>query len=107
MNKLEMREYLAELETDLERMLKKWKKESRIENGEAVQVEWQFQQSHIIVDVFWHDKEERINVYCINPHHRIREGRWRGLTRETGRKVMDMAGNFAQIVMNEIPRMNE
>ncbi len=107
MTKLEMREYLAELETLLDRMLKKWKKESRIENGKAVQVAWQFEQSHIIMDVFWRDNEEKINLFCLNPHRPIREGRWAGLTKETGKKVIDMVGNFAQIVLSEPMRMNE
>lgn len=100
MDKLSMREYLATLETRIEDGLK-WKRESRIENGSVVQLEWQFEQSHIIMDVFWHDGKERINVYCFNPHLPIRKGSWKGLNDETSRMVMNISFNFAQIVMHK------
>lgn len=100
MDKLSMREYIAELETRIDGMLRRWKKESRIENGEAVQIEWQFEQSHIIMNVFWHDKREGINIYCLNPHLQTREGKWKGLDKRSEKSVMDMIGNFAQIVMS-------
>jgi len=100
MTKLEMREYVAELETRIDLRLKKWKKESRIENGEAVQVEWQYEQSHIILDFFWHDGEERMNLYCISPRNQ-RRGGWDNISKKTETAIMDIIGNFAQIVENE------
>ncbi len=100
MTKLEMREYFVDLEDALERSLKKWKKESKIENGSVVQLEWQFELSHIIIDVFWRDKEEKVVVYCMNPHLPLRDRAWRGLTKTTIRNVLDAVGNFAQIVMS-------
>ena len=42
-----MREWVATLEGVLDHKLKKWMKESRIENGECVQVEWQFEQTSL------------------------------------------------------------
>ncbi len=99
MTKLEMREYFVELEDALERSLKKWKKESKIENGKVTQIEWQFELSHIIIDVFWHDGEEKVVVYCLNPHVLLRNRTFRGLSKATTRNVLDAVGNFAQIVM--------
>jgi hypothetical protein len=95
-----MREYLAELETVVDRMLKRWKKETRIENGKAVHLEWQFEQSHIIINVFWQENEH-IYVICLNPHMTPRQRDWMGLTKKTEKQVMDLIGNFAQIVMTK------
>lgn len=98
MTKLEMREYLADLETRIDAILKKWKKIARIENGEVVQMEWQFEQVRIMLDVFWLDTDEAIELDCRSP--RIRwDHRWKGLTQETATRVMDRIGNFAQIVL--------
>jgi hypothetical protein len=97
-----MREYIAALETHIDLMLKKWKKESKIENGRVVQFEWQFEQSHIILDLFWHDGEEHIDIICHNPHHRLRTGTWLLSDPHIEKGIMDKIGNFAQIVQSEL-----
>lgn len=97
MEKLEMREFLADLETRIDRALRKWKKNSRVENNEVAQIEWQFEQAHIILDVFWRDGNERINIECRNPLT-IWKHQWEGLTGKTADNAMDRLGNFAQIV---------
>jgi len=100
MDKLSMRVYLSDLETRIDTMLKKWKKESRIENGEAVQVEWQFEQAHVIIDVFWEDLGERIILHCFSPRFSMKQD-WAGLNAQTAVKVMDRVGNFVQIAMGK------
>lgn len=98
MDKHLMREWMASLENVIDNKLKKWKKESRIENGEAVQVEWQYEQTHIIIDVFWEDRQEAVHLHYIAPraNHSFT---WHGLTNLTFDKVMDRVGNLAQITM--------
>jgi hypothetical protein len=100
MNKHEMRQYIAELETRVDMALNKWKKESRIENGEAVQIEWQYEQSHVIIDVFWEDDAESIVLQCINPRFGWRH-HWKSLSKENVNRIMDRVGNFAQIIQTK------
>lgn len=98
MNKIEMRDWVAALEQVIDNKLKLWKKESRIENGRVVQVEWQFEQTHIIIDIFWFDKEELIRLKYFSPiddHHFT----WHGMTDRTFNRVQDRIGNLAQITM--------
>lgn len=99
MDKIGMREWVALLEEVTDKKLKKWKKETKIENGEAVQVEWQFEQTHIILDIFWEDAKEAVHVHYIAPRasHRFT---WHGLSDETFNKVMDRIGNLAQMTMH-------
>ncbi len=99
MDKLNMRDWIISLEAVIDNKLKLWKKESRIENGEVVQVEWQFEQTHIILDIFWHDGEESVNLQYLGPrakHHFT----WHGLNDKTFNKIMDRVGNLAQITMH-------
>lgn len=99
MNKIDMREWVASLESVVDNKLRAWKKESRIENGEVVQVEWQFEQTHIIADIFWHDHEETVSLQYFCP--RARYGfTWHGLNDKTFNKVMDRVGNLAQVTMH-------
>lgn len=93
-----MRVYVSELEAYVDKSLKKWRKGSHIENGEVVQMEWQFEQTHIILDVFWHDGDEGVNVHCITPRG-IHKYEFSGLTPDTIDRVMDRVGNFAQVSM--------
>lgn len=99
MKKIAMREYLVDLETRIDEMLKKWKKVSRVENGEVVQIVWQFEQSFIAIDIYWLDGDEAIEIECKRPRMKT-EHKWRGLTLSTLTRVMDRVGNFAQIVHN-------
>lgn len=99
MDKITMREWISSLEEAIDRKLKKWIKESRIENGEVVQVEWQFEQTHIILDIFWHDKEETIHMQYLAPRAK-HQFTWHGLTEKSFDKVMDRVGNLAQVTMH-------
>ena len=91
-----MREWISSLEEIIDKKLKKWVKESRIENGECVQIEWQFEQTHIIIDIFWHDHEESIVLQYLGPRAK-HNFTWHGLTEKTISKVTDRIGNLAQM----------
>ena len=94
-----MREYIASLETRVDTALKKWKKASRIENGEVVQIEWQFEQALVIIDVFWHDGDEHVLLECRTPRvHSTHE--WKGLTDMTVSNVVDRINNFSAVAQN-------
>lgn len=98
MDKINMREWVASIETLIDNKLRKWKKESRIENGEAVQVEWQFGQIHIIIDFFWHDGVE--SVFFLYHSPRVNHTYlWSGLNDETFNNIVDRVGNLAQMAM--------
>ncbi len=99
MNKLDMRQWVLALEIAVDNKLKKWKKESRIENGEVTQVEWQFEQTHLILDIFWHDHEETVVLQYFAPRAK-HDFTWHGLNDKTYDKVMDRVGNLAQITMH-------
>ena len=99
MDKINMREWIASLESVIDNKLQqKWKKESRIENGEVVQIEWQFEQTHILMDIFWHDKEEMVHMQYFGPRAR-HSFTWHGLSDHTFNKIMDRVGNLAQLTM--------
>lgn len=99
MEKLAMREKIAELETRADTSLWKWKKSSRIENGEVVQIAWQFEQAHVILDMFWHDDDEHVNLECRTPRmHSMHE--WKGFSESVYDNVMDRIGNFAQVAQS-------
>jgi hypothetical protein len=98
MDKQSMREWIASLEAVIDNKLRKWLKESRMENGEAVQVEWQFSLTHIILDIFWEDGKEAVHLAFHSPRASYRF-EWSGLTDKTFNKIMDRIGNLAQIAM--------
>jgi len=98
MEKIDMREWVASLEGIIDNKLRKWKKSSRIENGEAVQVEWQFGQTHIILNIFWHDGQEAVHLQLHSPRY-SHQFVWSGLNNSTFNKVMDRVGNLAQMIM--------
>lgn len=98
MEKHTMREWVASLEEIVDNKLKLWKKESRMENGEVVQIEWQFEMTHVILDIFWHDNQELINLQYLDPRSK-HNFTWHGLTDATFNKIMDRVGNLAQITL--------
>jgi len=98
MEKIEMRQWVSALEDVIDNQLRKWKKESRIENGEAVQIEWQFSQSHIIIDIFWETGKEAVHLQFHSPRSSIRY-EWNGLTDKTFNLIMDRVAHLAQRVM--------
>ncbi len=99
MKKYEMREWIISLEGILDHKLKVWKKESRIENGECVQIEWQFEQTHIVLDIFWQDSEELVHLAYFGPRAK-HSYTWHGLTDRTFNKIQDRVGNLSQITMH-------
>lgn len=99
MDKIAMREWVAALEEVIDNKLRKWKKENKIENGEAVQLRWQFEQTHINIDIFWEDRKETVKLQYLSPradHQFI----WHELNDKTFNKVMDRVGNLAQVTMH-------
>ncbi len=98
MEKFAMREWVCALEGVLDNKLRKWLKSSRIENGEVVQLKYQFEQTHIILDIFWHDEEETASLVYSGPRAK-HQFVWHGLTDRTFNKVMDRVGNLAQLTM--------
>ncbi len=99
MNKIDMREWVSAVEGLLDHKLTKWKKETHIENGEAVQMRWQYEQTHIELDVFWEDAKEMVILKYSSP--RIsHEYRWQGLDDKTISHILDRVGNLAQVTMH-------
>ncbi len=97
-----MRDFISELESCVDKSLKLWKKLSHIENGEVVNIVWQFEQSLIIIDVFWKDGDEGVNLQILHPRHR-HHYEWSGLSADTIYKVIDRIGNVAQLIMYRKP----
>lgn len=93
-----MREYVSRLETCLDRSLRLWKKIDHIEDGDAVRLSWEFELTFIIVDVFWLDGDEGVNLQISHPRQRY-QFEWSGLTQETLDRLVDRVGNIAQTIM--------
>ncbi len=94
-----MREWVANVERFVDEKLKRWKKGDRIENGEAVHMRWQFEQSHILMDIFWQDKKEHVHFQFLGPRVSNR-WEWDALDDRTLNKILDRVGNLAQTVMH-------
>lgn len=99
MDKIQMREWISILEGEIDDRLKTWKKESRIENGEAVQIEWQFEQTHVLIDIFWRDGMESAHLKLFSPRSSY-SFIWHGLTDQTYHRIMDRVGNLTLYMMN-------
>lgn len=98
MDKIDMREWVASLEEVIDHKLQKWKKSNRMENGEAVQLRWQWEQTHMSLNIFWEDQKEMVNLEYASP--RISHSyQWHGLDNKTFNRVMDRVGNLAQVTM--------
>jgi|SRR5882724_4410129 len=102
MTKVDMREYVANLEECIDRSLKLWKKLVNIENGEVVHLSWQFEQTILIIDVFWKDGDEGINLQILHPRQRY-QYEWTGLTPVSLDNLVDRVGNIAQKIMYRRP----
>jgi hypothetical protein len=63
-----------------------------------VHLSWQFEQTLMIVDIFWEDGDEGVNLQVLHPRHR-HQFEWSGLTPETIDHVCDRVGNLAQVIM--------
>lgn len=108
MEKYEAREWIASLEEMADNKLKKWRKENKIENGEAIQLHWQYEQSHIMLDIFWEDKKELVILSYLNPRSN-HSYTWHGLGNKTFNKLQDRIGHLALVTMHPPidPEFNE
>lgn len=99
MNKVDMRFWVSSLEEVIDKKLHKWWKEKKIENGEAVQLRWQYEQTHLHLDIFWEDGKETVNLLYLSPRtdHRFQ---WHGLNDKSFSNAMDRVGNLAQVTMH-------
>lgn len=93
-----MRDWIISLESMLDHKLRKWKKDDKMENGEVVQLRYQFEQTHILIEIFWHDKQEIVQLQYLGPRSRY-SFLWHGLDERTFDRVMDRVGNLAQTTM--------
>jgi hypothetical protein len=98
MDKIQMREWVASLEEILDKKLKKWVKGNKIENGEAVQLRWQYEQTHVHIDIFWENDKETVSLHYLSPRA-THSFRWHGLDDRTVNKISDRVGNLAQTTM--------
>lgn len=98
MNKIDMREWVCSLEEVVDNKLKKWRKIPRVENGEAVQLAWQWEQTRLSMNVFWEDHQETLCLEYTSPRT-DHSYRWHHLDDNTFNKTMDRVGNLAQVTM--------
>lgn len=94
-----MREWVSQLEVVIDKKLKLWRKVNLIQNGEAVQLSWQFEQAHIHLNIFWEDAKEIVKLQYLTPRadHAFQ---WHGLNERTIDMIHDRIGNLAQITMH-------
>lgn len=98
MQKIEMREWVAQLEAIIDAKLIKWRKVPKVENGESLQLAWQWEQTRLSMFIFWEDQKELVTFFFSSP--RIDHSfRWHGLNDKTFDKIMDRVGNLAQVTM--------
>ena len=99
MDKIDMREWVCSLEEIVNNKLKKWRKTPKVENGESVQLAWQWEQTRMTINIFWENDKETVNLEFSSP--RIDHSyQWHGLSDKTLNKVMDRIGNLAQTTMH-------
>lgn len=94
-----MREWVSSLEMMLDNKLRKWRKYDKWENGETVQLRWQFEQTHLHLDVFWQDKKETIRLKFTSPRG-DHDFMWHELNEKTFNKIQDRVGNLAMSIMH-------
>ena len=94
-----MREWVTSLEGMLDNKLKNWDKHRKWENGEAIHLMWQWEQTIIKLDVFWEDAKEVIRLKLISPRS-FYDFMWDGLNDRTFNKIQDRVGNLAMAIMH-------
>lgn len=99
MQKFDMREWVCSLEEIIDNKLNKWRKVPKVENGESVQLAWQWEQARFSLNVFWEDHKETICLEYTSPRT-DHSYRWHGLSDATFNKVVDRVGNLAQVAMH-------
>ncbi len=101
MDKLTAREWVEPLEAMLDGKLKKWKKYDRWEDGEIFQLHWQFELTHITMDIFWQNHQEMLILNYAGPRsdHNFM---WHGLDKKTFNHVQDRIGNLVMATMHPV-----
>lgn len=99
MEKGAMREWVSALERMVNNKLKKWDKQRKWENGEAIHLMWQWEQTIIKLDIFWEDKKETIRLKYISPRE-DQDFMFDGLTGRTFNKIQDRVGNLSMRAMH-------
>lgn len=94
-----MREWVATLEEMIDLKLKKWRKIPKVENGEAVQLAWQWEQTRLSLNLFWEDGKEIAILGYSSPRidHMFK---WHGLNKTTFNRLQDRIGNLAMTTMH-------
>lgn len=99
MQKFDMRDWVATLEEMVDLKLMKWRKIPKVENGEAVQLAWQWEQTRLSLNVFWEDGKEMATLSYTSP--RTDHGfRLHGLNNRTFNRLQDRIGNLAMSAMH-------
>lgn len=94
-----MREWVIELEEMIARKLQTWDRHKKWENGSVIHLLWQWEQTLIKVDIFWHDGQEAVRLRYIAPsvdHDFI----WNGLVKKTYRNVEHYVSHWAMSLMH-------
>lgn len=100
------KEWVVTLEAAIDKRLAKWLKGNTIENGEAVHFGWQFEQTHMLLDIFWEDGKEAVHFTYINPRTTQRF-EWHKLDKHVIDRIMDRVGNLAQATMHPYRHIDE
>lgn len=100
MEKYAARDYVSEIEERLAITLRRWKALPKILNGRIIQLNYQFEQSHIIVNIWWQDGHEIIILYMIDPYvmDKPREEIPGPFSVDTLTMLVHYLAHFAQIV---------
>ena len=99
MQRIDMKEWLVDLETMVDTKLKKWDKHRRWENGESVHFLWQWEQTLIKMDVFWEDGKETVRLKFMSPRG-DHDFMWHGLDAKTFNNIQDRVGNLSMTTMH-------
>lgn len=99
MDKYGMRQWTADLEGIIDNKLKKWQKIPMMQNGKAVQLTWHFGQSWIMLNIFWEDGEERVDLAFLSPPMDY-DYSFPRLTDLTFNRVSERIGNLAMLALH-------
>ncbi len=99
MTKIEMRDWVSSLEGMVDKNLQKWDKHKKWENGENVQLLYQWEQTLIKIDIFWDDKKEMVRLRYIGP--RPNHDLWfSGLNNKTFREVQHYTAHWTMALFH-------
>lgn len=96
-----MRDWVLSVEGMIDHKLKNWDKHRRWENGEAIHLLWQWEQTLLKLDIFWEDGKETVRFRYIAPRESP-DFMWHGLNSQTFNKIQDRVGNLAMATMHPI-----